>query len=256
MAKSKILLLPGFLSGPSAWDAVADRLPGEITVIRADLPGFGEISPELSPYSLGAVVDALRPIVDSRGPTHIVGHSMGGIIALALARTYPEIEGIGVVGLPVFESTNDARTFLGRRGPVMRLLVQHHSLAHAGCVLARNSQRAWVPAARLRWRHQPPAVFRNAFAHSESVHEGALGDIIFGGHIRAIASHVGCPVFMIHGDEDTAAPMGAARALACGRGWPFTAVSGGTHQVHVERPEMVSGWLRDLVARSRIAGEP
>lgn len=134
----RLLLLPGFLSSSAAWNSVAASLHTDAIAVSCDLPGFGMRAPQPSDFSLAAVVEAIRPTVEAFEPTHIVGHSMGGILGLAIAAAYPQVSGVGAVGLPVFRSAAEGVAFIGRRGQLFRRLLRHGTLAHSACVAAQT----------------------------------------------------------------------------------------------------------------------
>ena len=73
------------------WEPVMDRLAAHHDVIAVDMPGFGE-SPELpedEPVTAGAVAAAIGSTLDSLGvgPAHVAGISLGGWVALELAKS-------------------------------------------------------------------------------------------------------------------------------------------------------------------------
>jgi pimeloyl-ACP methyl ester carboxylesterase len=74
-----LLLLHGLGATADVWAGVAGRWPGRW--VAPDLPGHGG-SPPLERYSFGALAAAVAPLV---GPdTVVLGHSLGGVVALAL----------------------------------------------------------------------------------------------------------------------------------------------------------------------------
>lgn len=88
-----LLLLHGLGATAEVWDGLldllADRWPG--TVLAPDLPGHGR-SPGLPRYSFGAMAAEVARVVPA-GPVVVLGHSLGGVLGLAL--------GSGWFGVPV-----------------------------------------------------------------------------------------------------------------------------------------------------------
>jgi abhydrolase domain-containing protein 6 len=80
----------------------AAALPDDVDVIALDLPGFGESTkdPALH-YDRAAQVARLRAFIEQRGIPryHLVGHSMGGMLAAELALRTPE----GIESLVLFD---------------------------------------------------------------------------------------------------------------------------------------------------------
>ncbi len=84
-----LLLLHGIGHRREAWGSVPDRLAERHDVIAIDLPGFGRSPKPLRPdtgrvESLAEQVARWLPTVGVERP-HVVGNSLGGIIALHLA---------------------------------------------------------------------------------------------------------------------------------------------------------------------------
>jgi pimeloyl-ACP methyl ester carboxylesterase len=89
---SPLLLLHGY--GGAAWNfaELAERLPGRRLIIP-DLPGHGDSSPLPAAPSLAGFADVLAAICEEEGITEVdvVGHSMGGAVALRLAERRPKL---------------------------------------------------------------------------------------------------------------------------------------------------------------------
>jgi pimeloyl-ACP methyl ester carboxylesterase len=87
-----ILLLHGLLENSSMWDGYAKELSSTCQVIRIDLPGHGN-SESLSIHSMDKMAEAVLNVLDflNVAQVKIVGHSMGGYVALALANKAPQI---------------------------------------------------------------------------------------------------------------------------------------------------------------------
>lgn len=82
----------GFLSGGHSWLPVLPQLGEHFHVRAVDCLGFGPGDHLQQPYSFGYLVDHLREFIDvlEIAPTHVVGHSMGGWLAVLLAYESPE----------------------------------------------------------------------------------------------------------------------------------------------------------------------
>lgn len=88
-AAPTVVLIHGSLDRSSAFARVQRHL-ADLRVLRYDRRGYGR-STELGPAtSFDQQVDDLASVVDDR-PATLVGHSLGGVIALALAARKPEM---------------------------------------------------------------------------------------------------------------------------------------------------------------------
>ena len=89
-----VVFIHGIGSSAETWRTVAEQLAGSHTVVRFDLLGHGE-SPTLedpAEYSRDRALDDLDDILATiDGPAVLVGHSLGGYLALAHAATRPGI---------------------------------------------------------------------------------------------------------------------------------------------------------------------
>ena len=87
-----LVFLHYFGGSARSWDAVIDLLSADYQCLAIDLPGFGD-SPPLSDHQavdeVAAVVAEAIAAQIGDGPFVLVGHSMGGKIALAIAAGLP-----------------------------------------------------------------------------------------------------------------------------------------------------------------------
>lgn len=86
-----LLLIHGFLEKGDMWEFLLPRLEGR-TVIIPDLPGHGESDLLEEDATLELYASVCLDILDqvNEGPVDIIGHSMGGYIACAIAELEPE----------------------------------------------------------------------------------------------------------------------------------------------------------------------
>jgi pimeloyl-ACP methyl ester carboxylesterase len=91
-AGEPLLLVHGLGSTRHTWDVVLGALAETHTVIAPDLPGCGESDPPAGDYSLGAYAVGLRNLLIAIGlrSTTLIGHSLGGGIAMQFAHQFPE----------------------------------------------------------------------------------------------------------------------------------------------------------------------
>lgn len=86
-----VVLLHGFLEDLSMWDECTSKLVAEYTVVRIDLLGHGKTISEGTVYSMEDQAEVVKFVLEKEGISKavIVGHSMGGYVALAFAEQYP-----------------------------------------------------------------------------------------------------------------------------------------------------------------------
>jgi predicted dithiol-disulfide oxidoreductase (DUF899 family)/pimeloyl-ACP methyl ester carboxylesterase len=87
-----LLLVHGITSTSATWDPVIPALAERAHVIAPDLLGHGDSDKPRGDYSLGAFASGLRDLLHHLGHEQVtvVGHSLGGGVAMQLAYQYPE----------------------------------------------------------------------------------------------------------------------------------------------------------------------
>jgi pimeloyl-ACP methyl ester carboxylesterase len=87
-----ILLLHGVAGSSETWAPVIEPLAEKYTIVAPDLIGHGESAKPRGDYSLGAYASGLRDLLQAIGhdSATVVGHSLGGGIAMQMAYQFPE----------------------------------------------------------------------------------------------------------------------------------------------------------------------
>jgi pimeloyl-ACP methyl ester carboxylesterase len=88
-----LLLIHGVAGTLENWRTVIGPLSQHFTVVASDLPGHGKSAPAAGDYSLGAMAAGLRDLLLILGHERatIVGHSLGGGIAMQFSYQFPEM---------------------------------------------------------------------------------------------------------------------------------------------------------------------
>src|SRR5215211_8882941 len=86
-----VLLIHGVAGTSEQWADVAPALAERFTVVAPDLLGHGDSAKPVGDYSLGAYAVSLRDLLIALGHRRatVVGHSLGGGIAMQFAYEYP-----------------------------------------------------------------------------------------------------------------------------------------------------------------------
>jgi len=82
----------GFLGDSSIWDTIIDNIKSKHTHLRIDLPGHGNSSYIPNKMSMVTIANLINEILEKEQIKEIqfIGHSMGGYVALAFAKLYPQ----------------------------------------------------------------------------------------------------------------------------------------------------------------------
>jgi pimeloyl-ACP methyl ester carboxylesterase len=234
-----LLLIHGLGATSGVWADLREILDWPGPVVAVDLPGHGA-APWTGDYTLGAMAAAVSVHGHVDGDVYIVGHSLGGCVALALASGFfkPIVRGVVSVGVKAVWTTADVdgmakvaakgiRWFDTEAEATDRFLLQaglnglvdHNHPAVVGAVTEDGG----------RWRvAQDPATFAQRAVPMDSLMAAAR-----------------CPVILGAGGHD---PMVTADHLAAHVDDPRIAAGLG-HNVQVEDPAWVAGLVSDLVDR-------
>jgi pimeloyl-ACP methyl ester carboxylesterase len=87
-----LVLVHGITNSSRSWEPVLASLARRFTVVAPDLLGHGDSAKPRGDYSLGANASLLRDLMLALGHERatIVGHSLGGGIAMQMAYQFPE----------------------------------------------------------------------------------------------------------------------------------------------------------------------
>lgn len=103
-----MILIPGLASGSWAWQGMIDKFKGEHVLYVVTAAGFNG-QPVQPGDPVAATRQALKDLIVQRSlkAPVLVGHSMGGTLAIALAQDEPALVGgvVAIDGLPVFPGT-------------------------------------------------------------------------------------------------------------------------------------------------------
>jgi pimeloyl-ACP methyl ester carboxylesterase len=213
-----LVLLHGGRDHCRNWDWVAQALRDEWHVIAPDLRGHGDSawSPD-GAYAMAAYVYDLAQLVHQEmlAPLTIVGHSLGGNIALRFAGLYPE----DVLKLVAIEGLGASPKVLAERGQ-LDIAARTRAWIDAQRALADRQRHRYasMEAALVRMqeenRHLSPAQARHLTVHGATQNEDGSYSWKFDNYVRLIQpndmttaelhtlwSRITCPTLLVCGKE-------------------------------------------------------
>jgi pimeloyl-ACP methyl ester carboxylesterase len=99
-----IVLLHGFPQDWFEWHKIMPQLAKRFTVVALDLPGIGRSSPTPGRYDAAAMARTVYEFLVALDlhRVYLVGHDIGGMVAHAFARDYPErLRGVMILDVPL-----------------------------------------------------------------------------------------------------------------------------------------------------------
>ena len=237
-AGPRIVLLHGVGLRAEAWAPVIDRLATRYSVLAPDMPGHGQHAPQ---PGLGAITDyaaLLGAVLD--GPGVVVGHSMGAMIATALAALHADkVLALGALNA-VFERTAAAKAAVRARAGAL----DGTTLPDPEPTLDRwfGADQSPERAACAAWlRAVDPEGYRAAytvFAQDDGPHRDTLSAL----RVPALS--------MTGADEPNSTPaMSQAMAGLAPSGYARV-VEGAAHMLPMTHPDTVADEIHRLATKS------
>lgn len=237
-----VVMVHGFGGSLDAWSANQAALAaGGRTVAALDLPGHGESSLDVGSGSLDELAACVRDYLDAIGVdrVHLVGHSMGAAVCLALADAHPgRVQSLTLVGPAGFGQKINAEFIRGlvaarsreELEPLMRQLY-----ADPDRVTDAEVQRLVVSKQRA-----------GAVEALAKIASSRYGGTPSGRALRDVAGTV--PTLILWGAADTIVPPPPAEELARA-GVSVHVLPGRGHMVQIEAADEVDRLIGDFVGR-------
>lgn len=260
--RDAIVLLHGIASSSRTWQPLLDELAArrcDREVIALDLLGHGESSAPTADYSLGLFATAVRDLLALHGHRRVtlVGHSLGGAVAMQFAYTFPQLcgrlvlvssGGLGKDVLPLIRAAN-----LPGAGLALTLLTNPATLT-IGTAFTRLSS-GWSAEDRefarcissLADPGRRAAYIRTARSTTDlgGQREGATARL----HLAELV-----PTLIVWGGKDWIIPIrhafAAAKAMPGSR---LEIIPAAEHFPHVALPQRFAQLLTDFAAHTKPA---
>lgn len=231
-----IVLLHGVGLDRSMWRAVAERLPRP--VLALDLPGHGAQAPLHEPTSLAELASGVLAQLPA-GRSHLVGFSLGALIAQHIARFSPErVATLTCVSSVCRRTPEEAAAVLERLESARTDFV---------ATVDRSIERwfAGVPVAPTIVQETRAVLERNdvaSFVHAYEVF--ATGDREIADELNRITA----PTLAITGELDPGStPEMTRRLVAAIPGACERIVAGARHMLPVQAPDVLADELMQMI---------
>ena len=241
-----VILIHGFPFSRAIWDSQSDALTVIAYAIRPDLRGAGTSSVPGGPYLMETLAGDIAALADALGIERVtlVGHSMGGYVALAFARMFTErVERLALVASRLSADTTEQAA--ARRELAAR--VEREGGIEAA--VAAYLPRLFAPESLQR-----SEVVERAYAIARQNDPVGAAAALRGMALRTssedIAEDLDVPVLIVAGARDQVVPLQESRAMAerfpQGR---LVICDASGHLPMLEEPERVSdalvSWLSE-----------
>lgn len=239
-----VLLIHGFGEDHRIWDNLIPELEDQYELIIPDLPGTGS-SPAIPDMSLEGMASALVSLLPPE-PIAVVGHSMGGYIALAMLEKYPE----RLNSLALFHSTSyaDSEEKKASRRKGIEFIHQHGAFEF----LKTTIPNLFSPLSRQKMPEKVKEFIdqqQNSLVTSLIAYYEAM---IARPDRRQLLQNCQIPVLFLLGKHDIAVPLtdGLAQFHLPGISYIHILDHSG-HMGMLEEPELSSKSLKNLLLQAQ-----
>lgn len=207
-----VVLVHGWLESSTCWLRVLERLMPRYRCYALDLVGFGQSVP--GPVGNGFDVKSnariLQNFLETRldRPAHLVGHSMGGMVALSVAAARPDLAlSLTLASTPI-DGPNAVRKLLQIVGlPGIR--------ESTFKILRARSMTRFVSGYFVNKGEVPESMLDEAMAVSPEAMFGSVSSIL-STNLEPLLEKVKVPSLVVFGDHDRIVDVGQG-ALAADR---------------------------------------
>ena len=248
-----LVLVHGLGGAAANWLALAPLLLSGRRLIVPELPGHGGSSPLPAAPSLSPYADRLGLLLEHEGaaPAAVVGHSLGGAVALRLALRRPEsVSALVLAAAAGISSTaRSARYALTVTGILKpgRKIAPHRRRVARSALLKRLVFGRWgasdPPAL-------PPEVVEALLAgparHTDTV---SAATALVRDDVRPELERISCPVLVLWGARDNQLPVDDAFDYARRLRAPLRVIADCGHLLIVERPAACADAITGFLSR-------
>jgi len=216
-----ILFLHGITGSRRYWLRKIRPLAREFRLVVPDLIGFGLSPKPHVEYTIELFRDSVRALIEELGlqdrPLILIGHSLGGLIALEYAARHGgHVTRMILLSIPRFESPASAHAVFWRGSPHYRRLLNQQSLQ---ATLAQMKRSGLEITLRYILRF-PLAVLIDSHKFTFKSLTSTLEHCLLNYQVDRVLPLVPrVPTLLIHGEQDSVAPL--AHVVPIPRSYPF-----------------------------------
>lgn len=244
---SPVVLIHGFGAALDWWDGIAPALATSHRVIRIDLIGHGGTEAPASGYSIERQAELVSAVLDKLGVDRftVIGHSMGGEVATALAEADPT----GVERMILIDSPPKAETTfkLGTRLALMPVIGEAMSRFTTDAGIRRMLAQGFAPGFEVPEKFVDD-VKQLTYTAFRSAHDGSIAFDEAKAPVERLAALTSPPpLLVIFGSRDGLVSPESAELYKKVPGARIEVIEGSGHSPMVEAPAktlaLISGFI-------------
>lgn len=238
-----LVLVHGAVCDGRVWQPQLHALANEFSVVAWDAPGCGRSEDPPESFRLPEYADILAGLVTALGlePTHVLGHSFGGALALELVRRHPDtVATLTLVG-----------GYAGWAGSLPAAEVERRltfALEAADRLPGRFEPTSMPGLFSEKMSSETAAVLASIMSESRPVATRAMAFALAEADLRESLPSIRVPTLIIHGGGDERSPLTVAKGLHDGISTSRLVVLAGLgHECYLEDPDRFNAEVRGFL---------
>jgi pimeloyl-ACP methyl ester carboxylesterase len=267
-----VLCVHGMAGSATNWTDFMAEIAGEFDCDAIDLPGSGWSPPPatMTGYSIASLATIVTRLIEQRGrgPVHLVGNSMGGLISVRVAATRPDLVrtltlispalpdrliGPSAVRFPLLGVPRVGEWLLGRADAFpaeSRVRAAMNAIFHDAAAL--NPQRFREAVAEMERRVALGYANESLAGAARAITAEYLRPARSAANAWRLARAVSCPVLAIYGSHDRLVnPKMAGRAAREFADCHVIVLPYTGHVAQMEHPARVATEFREFAGAAR-----
>lgn len=239
-AGDAVLLLHGQGGHGADWASQVEALRAQYRVVAPDLRGHGESTVTPGPYHMGMLAGDVALLCAGLGLSrvHVVGHSLGGMVALQLALDHPQlVRSLSILNSTAFGDGSVLRTTAVKLVIRTRGMPAFASLNN-GMHFPDKGQEALQERLLVSMGTTPADGYLGAQAAVDAF------------DVRARLGEISCPTLVVHSDQDVIPLEDKQLLVARVKHGTLVTVANSRHVVIWDQPDKVNALLVDFLGGS------
>ncbi len=226
------------------WGDQIEALRSTHDVVAFDLPGHGRSAGGPADVTFGRLAAAVAGLVGQlgAGPAHVVGVSVGGMVAQTVALSYPHRVRSLTLAATASTFSDAGRAVLRARAEAIR--------TGGMAAVVRPFLDRWFTPETIAGRPDLMDRITKTLLGDDPAVQTAMWTMIAGLDLADRLGEVDRPTLVLVGDRDPSTPPAMSVALAERvRGARLIVLPGASHMVHLEQPDAVNAEVSAFLSR-------
>ncbi len=238
-----IVFIHGMALSHKYWNEYVQELSKTHRTVAVDLLGFGNSPESKEGYAEEQHIEAIHHTLkslDLKKPYTVVGHSMGGLIALKYTKAFQnEVSKLVMIAPPVYTGAKQARADITKSRRLLKF-VYYGASSHVLCYTWCKTLRPLSSRLAQRYlKHLPKDVAADTVRHTWHAYADSMKSIIEGQQFKEDLVQIKIKTVLLYGDKDRGTVLHNVRALELPPQVELV-IAKGAHHLPLENTELIT----------------